>query len=155
IRSRLGVLRRRRQMVRWGIALTALALALLLTLVAAFALDWFFDMTRLQRVITLALGIGILVWVYRRFARPWFTIQESDIDMALLVERQQKIDGDVVAALQFEGADAQRWGSTQLRTAVIDYVADFGKGLNVLEGFSARDLTRRLAVLGLVVIAVG
>jgi hypothetical protein len=155
LRGRLGVLRRRRQMVRWGIALTALALALLLTLVAAFALDWFFDMTRLQRVITLLLGATILVWAYRRFAQPWFAIQETDIDMALLVERQQKIDGDVVAALQFEGADAERWGSTQLRSAVIDYVADFGKGLNVLEGFSARDLVRRLSVFAVVLLAVG
>ncbi len=155
LRGRLRTLRRCRQMVRWGIGLTALGLAVLLMLVAAFALDWFFDMTRLQRVLTILLGVSVLVWAYRRFARPWFAIQESDIDVALMVERQQKIDGDIVAALQFEGTEAERWGSPQLRRAVIDYVADFGKGLNVLEGFSVRDLTRRLAVLAVVLLGVG
>lgn len=155
LRTRLGVLRRRRQMVRWGVALAALLLALVLTLVAAFALDWFFDMTRLQRVVTILLGVGCLVWAYRRFAWPWLQVHESDIDMALLVERQQKIDGDLVAALQFEEHEAQRWGSTQLRHAVIDYVADFGKGLNVLEGFSAEQLLRRGAAVAAVLLIVG
>src|SRR5205807_854017 len=78
-----------------------------------------------------------------------------DVDMALLVERQQKIDGDLVAALQFERPEAQQWGSTPLRHAVIDYVADFAKGLNVLEGFSARSLLQRGAALGLALLAVG
>jgi hypothetical protein len=154
-RTGLARLRRYRQMVRWGLALAALLLALLSVLVAAFGLDWFFDMTRLQRVITLLLGAACLYWAYRRFVVPWLRIQESDIDMALLVERQQKIDGDLVAALQFEGPEAQQWGSGQLRHAVIDYVADFGKSLNVLEGFSARDLIRRAAVLGVALLLVG
>ena len=52
LRERLGVLRRRRQMLRLGVALAALLLALILTLAAAFALDWLFDMTRVQRAIS-------------------------------------------------------------------------------------------------------
>jgi hypothetical protein len=155
IRARLADLRRRRQAVRWGIGLAALLLAVLVALVAAFAIDWLFDMTRLQRLLTIVLGAAGLYWAYRRFALPWLQIKESEIDMALLVERQQKIDGDLVAALQFEGPEADRWGSRQLRHAVIDYVADFGKGLNVLEGFSVRRLARRCAVLVVALLAVG
>jgi len=155
LRGRLAGLRRRRQLVRWGVALAAVLLALLAALTGAFVIDWFFDMTRLQRLITIILSAAGLYWAYRRFARPWLEIQESDIDMALLVEQQQKIDGDLVAALQFEGPEAERWGSGQLRHAVIDYVADFGKGLNVLEGFSVRRLARRAAVLAVALLAVG
>lgn len=154
LRARLTDLRRRRQLVRWGVAFASLLLALVGTLVGALAIDWFFDMTRLQRALTILLGAACLSWAYRRFARPWFQVHESDIDMALLVERQQKIDGDLVAALQFEGTEAQKWGSTQLRQAVIDYVADFGKGLNVLEGFSTRSLLRPVAALTVALLAI-
>jgi hypothetical protein len=155
LRGRLAGLRRRRQLVRWGVALAAVLLALLVVLTGAFAIDWFFDMTRLQRLITIVLGAAGLYWAYRRFARPWLQIWETEIDMALLVEQQQKIDGDLVAALQFEGPEAERWGSGQLRHAVIDYVADFGKGLNVLEGFSIRGLARRGAILAVALLAIG
>ncbi|MBC8076020.1 MAG: hypothetical protein H7Y32_08100, partial [Chloroflexales bacterium] len=48
-----------------------------------------------------------------------------ELDIALMVERQQKIDSDLVAAIQFESPEAKRWGSTQLEGAVIDYVAEF------------------------------
>jgi hypothetical protein len=155
LRIGLARLRRRRQMVRWGIALVALVLALLSTLVVAFAIDWFFDMIPEQRVIIILLGATALYWAYRRFVRPWLAIQESDIDMALLVGRQQQLDCDLVAALQFEDAEAEQWGSGLLRHAVIDYVADFSKGLNVFEGFSARGLVLRVAVLGALLLAVG
>lgn len=147
-------LRRRRLMVRLGIALAALLLALLGTLIVVFAIDWFFDATRLQRVILILLGMAALYGAYRRFARPWVAIRESDIDMALLVTRQHEIDSDLLAALQFEGSEAEQWGSAQLRHAVIDYVAEFTKGLNVFEGFSARGLVWRVCILGGVLLAV-
>jgi len=155
LRSQLTVLRRRRQMVRDGMALTALLLAVLAVLGAAFWIDWVFDMTRLQRLLTLLLCAAVLGWAYRRFARPWLRVRESEVDMALLVERQQNIDGDLVAALQFEAPEARGWGSPQLRDAVIDYVAEFGKGLNVLEGFSARGLVRYATGLAVALVVVG
>ncbi len=151
LRSNLNRLRFRRQQVRWALAATSLALVLIAALVGLFLMDWLFDMTRLQRILAVALAVGVLYWAYRRFALPWLTIRESEIDVALLVERQQKIiEGDLVAALQFEGAEADRWGSTHLRHAVIDYVAEFGKGLNVLEGLPSSGLARRFLLLLLV-----
>ena len=83
LRTHLADLRARRRMVRWGMALTALLLALLVLLSAVFALDWSFDMTRLQRALTVLLGVGLFYWTYRRFARPWLSVRESEIDMAL------------------------------------------------------------------------
>ena len=85
----------------------------------------------------------MIVWVYRRFAQPLLSCRESDLDMALLVERQQGIDSDLVAALQFERPDAAKWGSQQLERAVIEYVAAFSRGLNVLEGVPTEHVYRR------------
>ena len=155
LRTHLAVLRRRRQMVRWGMALAVLLLAVLAILSAAFVIDWSFDMTRLQRMLTLVLCAALFVWIYRRYARPELSVHETEIDMALQVERQQKIDGDLVAALQFETAAGGQWGSSQLRQAVIDSVAELAKGLNVLEGFSARRLVRRGAGLAGALLVVG
>ena len=64
-----------------------------------------------------------------------------------MVERQQQIDSDLVAALQFESPEARRWGSSQLEGAVIDYVAEFSRGWNLLEGFSAKQFVKRGTIL--------
>lgn len=147
LRNRLSELRRRRQLVRWGNAYAALAVAVLWTLAAAFAVDWLFEMTRPQRLLTLAVCAAAVAWAVRRFTLPWLGIQESEIDVALQVERAHKIDSDLVAALQFESAEAPRWGSVQLERAVIDYVADTGNTLNVFEGFSMKNLVHRTQIL--------
>ena len=57
-----------------------------------------------------------------------------------------------MAALQFESEAAPQWGSVQLEEAVIHYVADFGKGWNLLEGFDRREMSRRMT-LALVTVA--
>ncbi len=158
LRSRLADLRRRRQTVRWGTGYAALLLAILWALAAAFLVDWTFELSKPARLLSLLVCAGLVAWVARRFTLPYLGHQETDLDMALLVERQQKIDSDLVAALQFESNDAPKWGSVQLERAVIDYVAEFGKGWNVFEGFSRQELVRRgaaltatVALLGLVV----
>jgi hypothetical protein len=80
---------------------------------------------------------------------------ESEIDMALMVERQQGIDSDLVAALQFEGSpEAAKWGSRELENAVIDYVAQLDRGLNVFEGFSRETFWKRVGLLAAVAAAV-
>ena len=75
-------------------------------------------------------------------------MRKSHVDLALLVEKNQHIDSDLVAALQFERPDAAAWGSPALETAVIEYVDDFSSHLNVFEGFSHRRLKRRLTAAG-------
>jgi hypothetical protein len=74
-------------------------------------------------------------------------VTETEEDMALLVERRQQIDSDLIAAIQFESPQAGTWGSPQLEGAVIDYVAQVGRGINVFDGFSASDLWRRGGLL--------
>jgi hypothetical protein len=155
LRQQLTGLRRRRHSVRLGAAWLAIGLAVLWALAVIFLLDWLFVMSRLQRAIVLGIGIGAVIWAYRRFAQPLLSRRETDLDMALMVERQQGIDSDLVAAIQFESSEATRWGSTQLERAVIDYVAAFSRGLNVLEGIPTEHIYRRGLSLAVTVALAG
>ncbi len=155
LRDRLAELRRSRQRARWGTAYAAVALAVLWLMALAFVIDYTFEFTRVQRLLVLVIFAAATAWAVRRFALPWLGHHESDLDMALLVEKQEGIDNDLVAALQFEQPDAHRGGSRQLEQAVIDYVAEFGKGWDVFAGFSRRELNRRGALLLCTVAALG
>lgn len=148
LRSRLNSLRQRRAAMRWGNAWSALATGLLWVLVAAFIVDFQLEMTRPQRFVSLMFIAAAVWWVFQRFTRPFLGQRETDLDIALLVEKQQEIDTDLVAALQFESPSARQWGSATLEQAVIDYVADFGQTLNVFKGFDVTQLRRRAAVCG-------
>lgn len=156
LRFRLATLRRFRAWARWMTGLGGFGLALFGLCCAAFVVDWTLEMNRPQRAVLLALlvGGGWLAW--RRFATPWLRRTESELEVALLVEKQQQIDSDLVAAIQFEQTDAPRWGSPRLEAAVIDYVADFGGTLNIFQGFSWNAVRRRwisLAVGGAAALA--
>ena len=139
--------------MRQAAAWSAVAIAVLWTLAILFVLDVRFEFGRIERAILLVAAIGLVVWAARRFALPYLGVRETDEDMALLVERRQQIDSDLIAALQFESPQATRWGSEQLEGAVIDYVAQVGRGINVFDGFSAADLWRRGALLSVTLLA--
>lgn len=151
LRKRLSRLRRRRQHVRWGTAYTALALAALWMLAALFLLDWWLEMDKPLRVICVIACAGVGVWAFRRYALPWLGFHEDDLDMALLVERAEHIDSDLIAAVQFESPQAPEWGSVQLEQAVIDRVAATGPRLNVMKNLSRRELARRSILLGVTI----
>ena len=153
LRSQLGGLRRARSAVRSATAWSSLVTAVLWALAGVFVLDLCCSSWSLCR------GWSCCSWrpgpwsgPSVRYTRPLLGQRESEIDMALLVERQQQIDSDLVAALQFESPEAARWGSPQLETAVIDYVAAVGRGINVFEGFSREQMTRRGLVLAITVL---
>jgi hypothetical protein len=133
--------------VRQAAAWSAVAVAGLWTVAILFALDVQFEFGRFERAILLVAAIGLVVWAARRFALPYLGVTETEEDMALLVERRQQIDSDLIAAIQFESPQAGTWGSPQLEGAVIDYVAQVGRGINVFDGFSASDLWRRGGLL--------
>lgn len=154
LRNDLTRLQKTRRMIRWGNGFSVLVTALILTLFIAFVGDLALDMSRLQRVVLLALVCGVAVWSFRRFTKPWLQQQEDLTEIALLVERQQRIDSDLVAAMQFEQPEAARWGSTQLETAVVTCVAEMTPQLNVFEGFSLLDFQRRVSVAIALVLAV-
>ena len=152
LRSQLGGLRRARAAVRSATAWSSLVTAVLWALAGVFVLDWLFELEVMPRLVAMLLAAGAAVWAFVRYTRPLLGRAESEIDMALLVERQQQIDSDLVAAIQFESPEAARWGSPQLEVAVIDYVAAVGRGINVFEGFSRDQMTRRGLVLGITVL---
>ncbi len=147
LHHRLTALRRRRRVVRVTTGLAALAIALLWILVALFLVDWLLHMTQLQRAIALVFALGTLVWAFMRYAFPWLTYRETELDVALLVEREHQIDSDLVAALQFEQPEARCWGSAQLEDQVIDCTAQIGSGLDVSHDVPRKDLTRRAKLL--------
>jgi len=147
LRKRLARLKRRRQRTRWATAYSALALALLWILAAAFLVDWLFEMNWIQRAISLLLCTGIAVWAFWRWSLPWLGHRENELDMALLVERRHHIDTDLVAAVQFESPEAPAWGSLQLEQAVVDTIAATSKRLNVMSVLSQRELGRRTLLL--------
>ncbi len=158
LRSNLASLALKRPGIRWGTGWCGLLLAVMLTLAALFALDYVFKLTILQRVVVLVLALGAIVWSVRRYLLPYLGQLESPQDMALFVERHQQIDSDLIAALQFEDKSSISWGSTELQSAVVDYVSDYSRGLNVFAGLDRSKFTRRAAWLGalaLVIIALG
>lgn len=154
LRTNLASLRRARSAVRSATAWSALGTAILLALIGVFLLDWGFSLPLAQRLVVVALAIAGVVWAYRRFTEPHLGVQEDDVDMALMVERQLHIDSDLVAALQFEDPQAANWGSTQLEAAVVKYVSDAAPGLNVFEGFHRDQMIRRGVALGITALAV-
>jgi len=147
LRKRLARLRRRRRSVRWRTGYTALFVALLWVLVAAFLVDWLFEMSPLQRIVVMVVSACVFFWTFRRYTRPWLGRRETELDVALLVERQQTIDSDLVAAIQFESPEAAEWGSVQLEQEVIDRTAEIGSRLDVMQGFSRKPLRRRASLL--------
>ena len=149
LHKRLARLRRRRRRFRRATAISALAIAVLWALAGVFALDWHFqrNVDLLQRLLLLGFAAAAVIWAFARFALPWLGKREDETDMALLVERQTGIDSDLVAALQFESAEAAGWGSTQLETAVIDRVANRQKNLDVMAAMPHQPLALRLKLL--------
>lgn len=154
LRSELARLQNTRRMIRWGNGFSVLVTALIVTLFVAFVCDVTLDMSRPQRVVLLGLVIAAGVWSFRRFTKPWLQKHEDLTEIALMVERQQRIDSDLVAAMQFEQPEASSWGSTQLETAVVTRVAELTPKLNVFEGFSLLDFQRRVSVAVALTLAV-
>ncbi len=155
LKSRLSALERRRWLLRMGTAGAGLSLAALWSLGIIWLIDWLFEPDRLLRSILVVAGLACTWWAWKQLVRPALGWRESELEMALLVERQQHIDSDLVAALQFESPQAPSWGSTQLETAVIDYVAEFGREVDVFQGLSTTQLARRAALLGATVLVLG
>lgn len=147
LRKRLLKLRRRRRRVRLGTGCALLGVALLWLSTVAFGIDWLLEMSRPQRIVLLVIAAGVLTWVFRRFARRWFRVRETELDVALMVQRQHHIDSDLVAALQFESPEAPRWGSVELERKVVDQTAQVGGRLDVMRGFSWRHLMWTATVL--------
>src|SRR4051794_17029081 len=118
LRSKLARLRHVRSRIRASTIAATIVSALGASLLILFAIDVLFDLRAAERAIVIALAVAAAAWIIWRFCRPLFGIRESEIDVALAVERQEAIDSDLVAALEFERPQATAWGSPTLASAV-------------------------------------
>jgi hypothetical protein len=100
-------------------------------------------MSKLERFVVLLLIVPTIVWAFRRYLLPALRCYESDVQLAMVVEKNQGISGDLVAAIQFEDPTRPQYGSAALREAVIDYTSEAAFDLDFLEGFSRKQLSRR------------
>jgi hypothetical protein len=157
LRSQLRLLRWGRRFYRWGAAASAFLAAALATVLVLFAIDVTFEAGIGPRAILLAIASIALVAAFWRLSRPWLFVRESELDIALLVERRAGRRGrsDLPAALQFESPAAAQWGSPQLETAVIDRVAKETSNLDVFAGSSTAPLVRRVLLLLAAALAAG
>ena len=146
LRTRIARVTRRRRRQRLLSGLSRLALAILIAAVVLFLLDWLFAPGRLVRGLALCAAAAAVARVYWRRVRPGLRKRESALDIALAIEKEQGIDSDLVAALEF--ADGQAGSeSADLRSAVIDYVADFGRSWQMPREAIDPKLRRRAAWL--------
>lgn len=127
LRGQLDAVRRRRLLGRRLTAWSAVLVAVLAALLGCLAIDRLFSLSRVGRLWLWAGLAAAVIWAFRRYAWPLLRIRESELDVALSMEKAHGIDSDFVAALQFERPDAQAWGSSTLRAAVVEYVAEFGR----------------------------
>ena len=144
LRSNLESLRMRRTLARLTTAYSGFLAAAVWIVLVSFLLDWSFAMDRPQRVVLLLLGAWGLVYSFRRFASPQLRRKETLLQTALLVERSQGIDSDLVAAIEFENPEAEGWGSVELQDEVKTYVAGISDGIDMSGILSADTLGRRL-----------
>jgi hypothetical protein len=144
LRSNLQALGWKRQGIRWGTGWSGLLITVLVVLAIFFVLDYWLKLTLLQRVVAWGLALLAVAWGARKYLLPFLGQSESVQELALFVEKQQQIDTDLIAALQFDEQQSSAWGSTHLQAAVVDYVADYSKGLDVFAGLNRTALSRRL-----------
>ncbi len=135
--------------------MSALAVGIFWTGAALFLVDWQLDMGRAERLVAMMISVAAVGWVFRRFTWPRISRRETEVDVALLVEREHQIDSDLVAALQFDSPAASRWGSLRLKREVIDLVAKLSPRLDVMKGFRSAMPIERVAVLVLTGALVG
>lgn len=154
LKSRIAQVGRRRRFMRRLSAASRLALAIVIAAAVLFLVDWIFAPGRLARLLMLLVAAAAIARVYWRRVRPGLAARESNADIALLIEKQQGIDSDLVAALEFSNGTTAP-GSADLRDAVVDYVADFGRTWQMPREAVDPKLRRRLAWLAFAVAVAG
>ena len=119
LRTKLALLRRLRRTARWLAGSGSILISGTVGLFALFALDLYFNLSELQRLVMSGLLLLSEVWVIWRWSLPLFARRESELQVALGVESSNRLDSDLVAALQFESGAATTSSSAQLRQLVI------------------------------------
>ncbi len=149
IRHQLARLARVRRRNRWLSGFCVLACTALLVLTVMFAIDVAFELDRLQRLTVMLFGAGTLAWVAQRHARPLWRVRETETDLALMIEQQNAIDTDLVAAIEFARPVAACWGSAILRSAVIRHAEEWACEFHIMRTVDYRSPPRRVRALAI------
>lgn len=151
LRNELTRLQSARRTVTLGLFVSHLLLIGGGVLVLLFLLDFALELSVIQRLIVGTLGLVAVVWGCTKVGCDWNSFRTSILDLALGVERRHGIEGDLVAALQFDEGKAT--GSPQLQSAVIEYVSQLNRDIDVFAGFDASPLKRRLVSVAAMLLA--
>ncbi|MGQ9505627.1 MAG: hypothetical protein ACUVQR_12045 [Thermogutta sp.] len=145
----------KRRRLRLMIGLFGILAGLAFVTITLFVLDWLLELTSPQRVVVFAFAGVLALLASRRWVLPWFARLESELDLALLVQKHFGIDSDLVAALQFERPEAAEWGSVELEQTVIRQVASQAAQLPLIEDVPRAPLKKRIlaTVCGMALIA--
>jgi len=100
LQSGINRVRRYRSGVRMGSAWAMLASVVLWVMLGAFVLDVLLKMGIFERVIVLGVFVSLSVWSFRKYVLPALRTKENSIAVALMIERQQGIGSDLVAAMR-------------------------------------------------------
>jgi hypothetical protein len=125
LHKQLHALRSQRRSARLLRAVAVLAIAILVAFIVLFGLDWLFTLGKVERLVAMTLALAVVAFSVVKFCVPWVAQSESEVDIALLIERTSQIDSDLVAALQFESPQGLHGSSRLLADAVVAQAASW------------------------------
>ena len=144
LKSKLSWLRRRRAASAWLAALATVIAIAVAGLLVAFLLDFCLNLGWIERLFVLVVWAAVMGWSLYRFVLPRFQSRESLVELALLVEQQQGISSELVAALQFDDSRRRQYGLAELREAVVADTSDLSAELDFRNAESRQRLGRCL-----------
>ncbi len=148
LKTQLRRLRDARDRVRMGLMLTSSFYWLTGTLLLWFVLDFGLNLSPLHRGLMMLVSVPVLAYGLSKAVTALRGWGASIIDTAISVEHTHGIDGDLVAAIQFEQGESI--GSPELQSAVVDYVAELKDEIDIFEGFNSRRLPQRYLAVGVI-----
>lgn len=148
LKTQLRRLRNARDRVRIGLMLTSSIFWISGTLLLWFLLDFGFNLSPLHRGLMMLVSVPVLAYGLGQALTALRGWGASIIDTAISVEHTHGIDGDLVAAIQFE--QGQAIGSSELQGAVVDYVAELKDEIDIFEGFQSHRIGSRFFAVGLI-----
>jgi hypothetical protein len=140
-------------MTRLLAGLLTVLLSLAGSLAVLFLFDWCFHFSRIERTGLLLGFLGLMLWSYWRWLRPALRHRESELQLALWLERDHPpLRGQLADPLQYASVETGTWGSRDLEQAVVAQVAAVPALPRLVDPQSGR--CRRL-IIGTIVSAAG
>lgn len=144
LKQQLSRLRWYRWVVAVASALCALGIAIACSLLFLAAVDILFELPISQRIAAISITLALAAWLTAGRVREGLRTPEDPDALALLVERNHRLDSDFIAALQFQSHGHQpAFGSPTLQHAVIERAERLASEVNFFDGVDAKPLPAR------------